>query len=141
MILYENDKCMELEIEDYQYPKKKTSDMDANWLVCKIKYTQNGESEEYRDACLQTGELSEVTDVLSDIIDGNDNSYISDFLEPYLQVAIARVGEQIVFQLHFVYDAAEHVWRERKIVSSLDINKSKEILRSLQKMAEKYPVR
>ncbi len=141
MVLYENDKSIEFEIEGYQYPQASDLDYDANWLLCRIKYTQNGESEEYRDACLQTVELSELADVLSDIIDGNDNGYISDFLEPYIRISIARIEGQIMFQFHYFYDASKEVWRERKVVSSLDVNKSIEILHFLHRMVEMYPVR
>ena len=44
---------------------------------------------------------------LSEILDGSEDGYISDFMEPYLKVAAARADEKIVIIFQFVYDTGE----------------------------------
>lgn len=41
-----------------------------------------------------TDELADMVEELSRILDGSEDGYISDFMEPYLKVAAARVGEK-----------------------------------------------
>ena len=102
MILHQGNKSIEFTIVNYQYPEKSPSkegfDYDANWLMCEVKYSDAKTNETYKDACLLTDELADMVEELSEILDGSEDGYISDFMEPYLKVAAARADEKIVIK-------------------------------------------
>ena len=86
MILHQGNKSIEFTIVNYQYPEKRPSkegfDYDANWLMCEFKYSDAETNETYKDACLLTDELADMVEELSKILDGSEDGYISDFMEP-----------------------------------------------------------
>ncbi len=144
MFLHQETKTIEFTISSYQFPEKKSIkefDYDANWLICEIKHSDAGCSEIYKDACLLTYELADLEENLSKIIDGSESSYISDFMEPYLKIAMAKSDEKIVFIFHFVYDTQDGIWRERKICQSLSYEEAKLISDELKKLIINYPER
>ena len=85
MILHQGNKSIEFTIVNYQYPEKRPSkegfDYDANWLMCEVKYSDAETNETYKDAYLLTDELADMVEELSEIIDGSEDGYISDFME------------------------------------------------------------
>ena len=93
---YQFPKCMNSKPNDYNY--------DANWLTIKVTYTTSEGTNEYTDSCLLTYELNEVVTGIDNLIGSRQSGYISDFMEPYLKIAIAKSGENYVFQFYFVYD-------------------------------------
>lgn len=111
MILHQGNKSIEFTIVNYQYPEKRPSkegfDYDANWLMCEVKYSDAEINETYKDACLLTDELADMVEELSEILDGSEDGYTSDFMEPYLKVAAARADEKIVIIFQFVYVTVE----------------------------------
>lgn len=145
MILHQGNKSIEFRIASYQYPEKKGSkekfDYDANWLMCELKYSDAEISEIYKDACLLTYELKEMTDAFSKILDGSEDGYISDFMEPYLKVAAARVDEKIVVIFQFVYDTTDGIWKDRKIKALLSQESATEMVQALKDFVSKYSER
>lgn len=145
MIFVEDNRSIELIINSYQFPKEKTVDneynYDANWLVCEIKYSENDFTEVYSDACLLTCELEELAEALLKILNGDDSGYISDFIEPYLNVSIAKAGDKVLFIVHFVYDTSNGIWRKRKVTSLVDKEHATHILHELVEFQKKYPQR
>ncbi len=55
--------------------------------MCEVKYSDAETNETFKDACLLTYELADMVEELSGILDGSEDGYISDFMEPYLKVA------------------------------------------------------
>ena len=149
MILHQGNKRIEFTIASYQYPEKKGTkekskekfDYDANWLMCELKYADAEISEIYKDACLLTYELKEMTDAFSKILDGSEDGYISDFMEPYLKAAAARVDEKIVVIFQFVYDTTDGVWKDRKIKALLSQESATEMVQALKDLVSKYSER
>lgn len=142
MILSQAEKSIEFKIDRYQFPlikSKKDFDYDANWLICKFVYKEDNLCETYEDASLLTYELADLKEAFYSIIEGDKNSFISDFLEPYLKIAIVKMEEKIIFTLHFVYDTLNHDWKTREITSVLSKEESIEIYQDLQNMCDLYP--
>lgn len=144
MFLQQGTRTIEFNISSYQFPEKKSIkefDYDANWLICEIKYSDTGCSETYKDVCLLTYELADLEENLSKIIDGLEYSYISDFTEPFLKIAVAKSDESIVLIFHVVYDTLDSIWKERKICQSLSYEEAKLIRDDLKKLITNYPER
>lgn len=145
MIFVENNRSLELNIKSYQFPNERTINKeynhDANWLVCEIKYSENDFTEVYSDACLLTCELEELADALLKILNGDDSGYISDLIEPYLNISIAKAGEKVLFIVHYVYDTSNGIWRKRKVTSLVDKEYATHILHELVELQKKYPQR
>ena len=145
MVFIENNKSIQFSINNYEYPTEKSSqkgdfNYDANWLICEIKYTEDDFTEFYSDACLLTYELEELATSLSKILDGKESGYISSFMEPYLQISMARAEEKILFIIHFVYDTTKE-WKKRKITSLVEKEYASQILNKLIDLKNLYPER
>ena len=78
---------------------------------------------------------------LSQILEGSEGGYISDFMEPYLKIAAARADEKIVIIFQFVYDTTEGIWRDRKITTLLSKEEATEVVQVLRELTRKYQVR
>lgn len=145
MILHQGNKSIEFTIVNYQYPEKRPSkegfDYDANWLMCEVKYSDAETNETYKDACLLTDELADMVEELSEILDGSEDGYISDFMEPYLKVAASRADEKIVIIFQFVYYTTDGIWRDRKITTLFSKEEATEIVQVLRELMRKYQVR
>ncbi len=138
-------KSMEFTISGYQYPEIEFTQgkcgYDANWLVCEVKYTDGNHSETYRDPSIETYDLREIKESLEEIIDGKDEVYVSEFMEPNLQFVIARLDEKIALTIQFVYDESSDVWKKRKMAVLLTQEEATAVLDDLKALVKKYPVR
>lgn len=145
MILHQENKSIEFTIESYQFPEEKSSkeefNYDANWLVCVVHYSDAEINETYRDACLLTDELADMAEMLLKIHDGSEDGYISEFMEPYLQVAAARVDEKILIIFKFDHKTSNGVWKHRQIVTLLSQDDTAEIVQALKDLVNRYPKR
>lgn len=145
MILHQGNKSIEFTIAGYQYPETKSLkekfDYDTNWLMCELKYSDAEICETYKDTCLLTYELEEMADAFSEILDGSEDGYISEFMEPYLKVAAARVDEKIVVIFQYVYDTTDGVWKDRKIKTLLSQESATEMVQSLKDLVSEYSER
>ena len=138
-------KIMDFTIIGYQFPDCIASgeayDFDANWLLCEIRYTEGDCNEAYRDACLLTCELRELIEAMEKILNKEKSAYISEFLESYLQIAIARLEEKLVFTIKYAYDVASGNWNERIVSAEMDEKMALNIFWELTKLQKAYPER
>ena len=145
MILKQGNKSIEFSIVGYQYPELEPSneafDYDANWLIAEVKYSDSGINETYKDPCIMADDLAEIPEELSKILDGSEEGYITDFMEPYLKIAAARADEKIVIVFQFSYVTRKNSWKRRKVTALLSQEEVAEIVQSLKELVEKYPVR
>ena len=145
MILKQGNKSIEFSIVGYQYPELEPSDeafdYDANWLIAEVKYSDSGINETYEDPCIMADDLAEIAEELSKILDGSEEGYITDFMEPYLKIAAARADEKIVIVFQFSYVTRKNSWKRRKVTALLSQEEVAEIVQSLKELVEKYPVR
>lgn len=87
MLISEKNKGIDFNVIGYEFPREKKSskkefNYDANWLSLKIYYRDGKKEKTYITPCLLTYELSELINVFQKIINGEQNSYISYFIEP-----------------------------------------------------------
>lgn len=145
MLITENNKRLYFNITGYQFPNATSSNeeynYDANWLNCEIKYSEGDFNETYTDPCLLTYELEELIDAISKILDDTESIFISDFMEPYLKISIAKVEDKVIFIFQFTYDTLSDIWKSWKIVSSVERDCAVQILNELKKIQNSYPER
>ena len=132
-------------IADYQYPEERSKgdeyNYDANWLDGLFVYTDGVIHEEYRDACLLTSELRELCEEFEKILQGEETSYISDFMEPYFKLCLLRHDDSVSIVLHFVYDTLNGIWKTRKVAETFSFDAAAEILDKLKELHSLFPKR
>ena len=146
MILVEGNKKLVLTVVGYQYPiiDKNTCYDDANWLNVSITYTHDEQSNPRTriDACVETWDISHLATTLKQILNGKQTKYVSDFLEPYLEISITRVEDKFQFDCSFCYEIDKNDnWKTWEVSSLLDSNQVLAILNELQSTCDTYPIR
>lgn len=91
------------------------------------------------DACLLTSELSELYRNLCKLKNGRTGSYISNFTEPGLRIAVIKNEEQYSFAVHFVFEMANGHLKSRKVCSVSTEQEYDVFLDELKALVEKYP--
>lgn len=136
---------LSISIDSYQYKylesKPGEFDYDANWLNIAVTYTDAGKDQLSVDPCLLTTELNQVTAEFERIVEGEEISYISDFLEPYLTIAFSRDKNRIAVIIHYVFDTTDGIWKTWKVTQSLSMGEAYAMLDELKRMTEMYPER
>ena len=145
MRIVSKNKMIDFAVIGYQFPDYIVSgegyDYDANWLLCEMKYAEDDYSRVYRDACLLTYELQELTIAMEKILNKEEDAFISEFMEPYLRIAIARAEEKVVFTIQYVYDTTDGKWEERTVSSVMDEETAMQALQELVALQKAYPER
>lgn len=105
MLISEKNKSIDFNVIGYEFPREKKSlkkefNYDANWLSLKIHYQDGKKEKTYITPCLLTYELSELINVFQKIINGEQNSYISYFIEPCLSIRITNVTSLLFSYFH-----------------------------------------
>lgn len=145
MLISEKNKSIDFNIIGYEFPHEKQSkkefNYDANWLHIEVIYCDGNTNKTYTDNCLLTYELSDLINTLQQIINGNENSYISDFMEPYLSVCITKIDEFIIFVFSFVCDTTDGKWSKIGVTAKWTMEEAKDIVKELKDMALRFPER
>jgi len=145
VLISEKNKSINFNVTGYEFPNEKPSKKDfndeANWLTLEFVCADGNTTNTYTDSCLLTYELSEMANALEKIINDEENSYISDFMEPYLSVCITKVDEYIIFVLSFVYDTTGDKWDKIGITAKWTTAEAKDKLKELKDMELKFPKR
>ncbi|MDE6667566.1 MAG: hypothetical protein K2K38_04365, partial [Clostridia bacterium] len=138
MLISDNSKSIDFSIISYEFPRekslKKEFNYDANWLLIKVVFSDENINKIYTDICLLTCELSELVNALQQIINSSENSYMSDFMEPYLSVCITKVDEFINFALSFVYSTIDEGWPTVEVTAKWTMKEAKDKLKELKDM-------
>ena len=99
MLFKNDDVSLQLDIVNYEFPADggdPTSD-DRNWLVLRCTWkNEDGEVRKDSNSCLLTYELREMTAGLKVLCAGIKDSYASDFVEPYFEVAAQTEEEDAI---------------------------------------------
>ena len=145
MRIVSKNKMIDFSIIGYQFPDYIVSgegyDYDANWLLCEMKYAEDNFKHVYKDACLLTYELQELTVAMEKILNKEEDAFISEFMEPYLHIAIARAEEKVVFTIQYVYDTTDGKWKERTVSSVMDEETAMQAFQELVALQKAYPER
>lgn len=148
MLILGKNKSINFNITGYEFPHAKPSttkayNHDANWLCIEVVYCDDNTNTNntYKDTCLLTYELSDLVNALQQIINGSEDIYISDFMEPYLSVCITKIDEYIIFVFSFVYDTLDGKWSKIAVSAKWTIEEAKEKVKELKDMELKFPER
>ena len=99
MLFKNEDASLQLDIMNYEFPADggdPASD-DRNWLVLRCTWKdEEGTIRKDSNSCLLTYELREMTAGLKVLCAGIKDTYASDFVEPYFEVAAQAEGEDAV---------------------------------------------
>ena len=146
MLISEKNKGIDFNVIGYEFPREKKSskkefNYDANWLSLKIYYRDGKKEKTYITPCLLTYELSELINVFQKIINGEQNSYISYFIEPCLSIRITNVDEFIIFVFSFVHVTSIGRRSKISITAKWTMSEAEEKVKELKDMELKFPKR
>lgn len=146
MRIEDKNKTKEFGVIGYQFPnagrsKPNNPDYDANWLTVQVGYAEDETTAVFRDSCVLTWELKEMADALSEILDGRETAYISDFMEPYLKFAVARTGDSFTFTIDFVCDVSDGEWKKICAAQLLDRRQLSAVRDEVKEYLIAYPAR
>ena len=141
MIIAKEDKKLSIRVVGYEFPDAKPEDAgydyDANWLNCEVCYTEGTKEKKYIAPCILTDELETLLFMLKALRDGKSDSYLSNFVESYLIIAVDRAGEGFLFTAKFVDDTNTMY----SVTSVVDKKRIGEIISDLQKDMITFPRR
>lgn len=104
MLFKNGDASLKLEIVNYEFPAgggDPNSD-DRNWLVLRCTWiNEEGAIVKDSNSCLLTYELRELAAGLKVLNAGIKDSYASDFVDPYFEVAAQAEGEGFLVDVSF----------------------------------------
>ena len=145
MLISGKDKSVDFNVIGYEFPQEKPSkkefNYEANWLKLEIIYHDQTTDSTYTDNCLLTNDLSDLINALQKIINGDQDSYMSDFFEPYLSVCITTVADFIILVFSYVYDTCDRKWSKITVTAKWTISEAEEKLKELKDIELKFPKR
>ncbi len=139
----ENSKRLVFDILGYQFPNiaKGDDDYDANWLTVSIEYSDGQLSFQKTDYCLLSFELEELIGKMDGIISGAETGLMTDFLEPYLALAVTKAENTYAVQIRYVYDTTDGIWKDVYICQSMSLQELIDLRNHFKTLYEKYPQR
>ena len=139
----ENNKRLLFDVLGYEFPhiKKDCDSYDANWLTVSISYADPNLSFNDRDNCLLSFELEQMTEAIDAIAEGKETGTIQTFLEPYLTFSVTGTGSGYAFQIRFVYDTADGIWKDVYICQEMSLSELIEMNNEFKAIYAKYPCR
>lgn len=143
MLLRQGNREVQFNILGYEFAVCKSLEgeynYDANWLVCEITFLASKQIKTYNKACILTYELAELANEMSEIVNGSTKCYVSDFMEPNLQFAIAKLGNHIQLTLNFLDDLQETNFKKFKVEALLSQKEAANVLQELKHLVAKFP--
>ena len=137
----EKDKRLELSILGYEFPDGRGDMYDLNWLNVGVAYSDGSLSFRQVDSCLLSFELAALTEAVDAILAGRESGTITDFMEPYLTLAVTAVGEVYAVQVRFVYDTTGGHWKTAAVCQGMDRRALAEMNEKLKAMYARFPRR
>ena len=145
-MLFKNDETsLQLDIMNYEFPADggDPSSDDRNWLVLRCTWkNEDGELRKDSHSCLLTYELREMTAGLKVLCAGIKDSYASDFVEPYFEVAAQTEEEDVIrvavsFFLPNTMDGEDTA----SVRCFMDKTQMKALIDELERLCVKFPDR
>lgn len=144
MLFKNEDVSLELRVVNYEFPAgggDPDSD-DRNWLVLRCTWI-NGEGVIAKDSnsCLLTYELRELAAGLKVLNAGIRDSYASDFVDPYFEVAAQAEGKVFRVDVSFYLPNTMDGDDTAQVEAVMTKAEMKELIAELDSLCEKYPDR
>lgn len=141
MIITNKDKKLSIKVVGYEFPDAKPEDAgydyDANWLNCEVCCAEGERERKYIVPCILTDELASIISAMEELSAGKRDSYMSNFIESYLIIAIDRAGDNFLFTIKFIDDNSEMY----SVTSVVDEKRIKEIIKDLNEYKRTLPQR
>lgn len=140
------DKQLTLTVSGYEFPeqngKGEDFNYDANWLVLHGEYAENGSVRSFDNPCLLTTELQSISAALKLIIGNVQDSYQSEFTEPYFELTIEALdATRFMVYASFAMLVSEEKWQSFGVESIMNINEMKALSEDVEQVVKKYPVK
>lgn len=146
MFIQDENARIEFKIIGYQFPnspksKKGDYNYDSNWLTIEFICESENSRNVYTDSCLLTCELEDTLKSLEKIINAEETAYISDYMEPYLKLAIAKTNDKFVVILFFVCDVKDNKWQSITVSETVSTERLIRFKEELEEYLKCYPQR
>lgn len=144
MLFKSEDASLELHIVNYEFPAgggAADSD-DQNWLVLRCTWiNEEGVIVKDSNSCLLTYELRELAAGLKVLNAGIKDSYASDFVDPYFEVAAQAEGEDFRVDVSFYLPNTMDGDDTAQVEAVLTKTEMRDLIAELDGLCEKYPDR
>ncbi len=145
MLFKNDDASLKLDIVNYEFPADggdPNSD-DRNWLVLRCTWiNEEGAIVKDSNSCLLTYELRELTAGLKVLAAGIRDSYASDFVDPYFEVAAQRgEGEDFLVDVSFYLPNTMDGDDTAEVETVMSREELQTLIGELNGLCEKYPDR
>lgn len=144
MLFKSEDASLKLDIVNYEFPAgggRADSD-DCNWLVLRCTWVrEDGGIVKDSNSCLLTYELREMAAGLKVLAAGVKDSYASDFVEPYFEVAAQAEGEGFRVDVSFYLPNTMDGDDTAQVEAVMTEGEMKALIGELDALCGKYPDR
>lgn len=141
VIFTENEKRLELSVEGYEFeylPDEITDTgtmWDANWLMVRVDYSENGQNKTFKENCLQTFELQALTAEIKNITNGSETKLVKGFTEPNLLFSVS--SEKGVYRVNVQFSPDDG--KEISVLQTMTLDELRETNERLKAIAERFP--
>lgn len=144
MLFKSEDASLELRVVNYEFPAgggDPDSD-DRNWLVLRCTWiNEEGAIVKDSNSCLLTYELRELAAGLKVLNAGIKDSYASDFVDPYFEVAAQTEGEDFRVDVSFYLPNTMDGDDTAQVEAVMTKAEMGDLIKELDGLCEKYPDR
>ena len=144
MLFQSEESSLRLDIVNYEFPPDggvPGSD-DRNWLVLRCTWVnEEGVIVKDSNSCLLTYELRELAAGLKVLNAGIRDSYASDFVDPYFEVAAQAEGKVFRVDVSFYLPNTMDGDDTAEVEAVMTGAEMKELIAELDSLCEKYPDR
>ena len=144
MLFQGENASLKLDIVNYEFPPDggAPGSDDRNWLVLRCTWIdEEGTIRKDSNSCLLTYELRELTAGLKVLHGGIRDSYASDFVEPYFELAAQAEGELFRISVTFFLPNTMDGEDTAEVECGMTAAELKELIEELDRLCEKFPDR
>ena len=144
MLFQSEESSLRLDIVNYEFPPDggAPGSDDRNWLVLRCTWVnEEGVIVKDSNSCLLTYELRELAAGLKVMNAGVRDSYASDFVDPYFEVAAQTEGEAFRVDVSFYLPNTMDGDDTAEVEAVMTKAEMKALIDELDSLCEKYPDR
>lgn len=144
MLFKNEDVSLELHIVNYEFPASggEAGSDDRNWLVLRCTWiNEDGDIVKDSNSCLLTYELRDLAAGLKVLNAGVKDSYASDFVDPYFEVAAQAEGENFRVDVSFYLPNTMDGDDTAEVETVMTREEMAALIRELDTLCGKYPDR
>ncbi len=144
MLFQSEESSLRLDIVNYEFPPDggAPGSDDRNWLVLRCTWTdEEGTIRKDSNSCLLTYELRELAAGLKVLHGGIRDSYASDFVEPYFELAAQAEGEGFRISVTFFLPNTMDGEDTAEVECVMTAAELKALIEELDQLSAKFPDR